>query len=266
MIDPLVPIPARLLESMDEGGGVRTLRFPWQDVAALRPGMGFKVTVFGFGETEAWVSEIGTDNVGVSVRDSDRVTHRILLIPPGQWLGLRGPHGNGFPTEGWPEGRIGLFSMDAGLVPQRALVNVLLAGGHGVFLAHLATDHENVVLGPSLDRAEAAGDQVEVVRASLGKAGARPLAEIVDETLLTSDHLATLRGAAVAGPRAFLKIVVDRLQKTQIRDRDIHILVNRNRTSGAGFSNQDLLGEVNVWQDGPVFGLDKLRDLSDDAL
>lgn len=266
MSDPLVPIPARLLESANEGGGARTLYFNWEDLGSLHPGMGFKVTVFGFGETDAWVSEIGEGRVGLSTREDDRVTQRILLIPPGQWLGLRGPHGNGFPTTGWPEGRIGLFSMDFGLVPQRALVNSLLAGGHGVLLAHVATDADNVVLGASLERAAEVGDQVEVVQASLGKAGTKPLAKVLDESILASQHLSSLRGAAVAGPRPFQRLVIERLQKTQIRDRDIHVLINRNRTSGAGLSNQDLLAEVNVWQDGPVFGLDKLRDLSDDAV
>ncbi|MCH7493979.1 hypothetical protein IIA16_04645 [bacterium] len=266
MIDPLVPVPARLLESADEGGGVRTLHFSWQDVGSLCPGMGFKVTVFGFGETDAWVSEIGENRVGLSVRDTDRVTHRILLIPPGQWLGLRGPHGNGFPKSGWPEGRVGLFSMDFGLVPQRALVNTLVAGDHDVLLAHLATDPGNVVLGSSLERAAAGGERVEVVRASLGREGVKQLAEVLDGAFLARGHLSALKSAAVAGPSAFLRLVVERLQKTQIRDRDIHVLVNRNRTSGAGFSNQDLLGRVNIWQRGPVFSLDKLRDLSNDAL
>ena len=264
MRDPLIPVPARLRESRNEGGGVRTLFFDWSNVGGLRPGMGFKIAVYGFGETDAWVSEIGEDNVGLAIWDRDRVSHRIGLIPEGQWLGLRGPHGNGFPLEDWPKGRIGLFTMDLGLVAMRPLVNALLAQGREVFLGHVTSNHKDVVLGAALERAEAAG--VSVMLSALDEAGTRPLEEILDKGILAPKVLANLGGAAVAGPREFERVVVKQLEGTQTRDKDIHILVNRNRTSGAGLSNQDLVGQVNIWQAGPVFSLDKLRDLADDVL
>lgn len=265
-MDPLVPAPARLVDHRDEGGGVRTLVFDWVDAEALRPGQNFKVSVFGLGETDAVVSEIGDGKVGISIRDVDPVTHRIYLIPPGQWLGLRGPHGNGFPLDGWPEGAVGLFSMDMGLVGQRPLVNALLAQGRQVVIAHLASKRGEMVLGDALERAAEAGEGVRVTTAFLDDAGTKPLADVLRESLLTSGVVDGIRAAVVAGPRAFEREVVARLERSNIRDRDIHVLVNRNYTTGAGWSNQDLLGGVNIWQAGPVFTLDSLRDLPLDAL
>ena len=66
-------------------------------------------------------------------------------------------------------------------------------------------------------------------------------------------------GVALSGNEDFQKAVCKTLEKTNIKDKNIQILFNRNFTSGMGWSNQDLYGATNVWKDGPVFTLSEVR-------
>ena len=260
MTDPLIPIAVQLLGTREEGGGVRTILFSRKGFPEMAPGQGFKISVFGKGETSGFISEVDEGTFGISLRDIDSVTNRIFLLSEGQWLGLRGPHGNGFPIEGWPEGKIGLLSMDMGLPAQRGLVSKLLEQGREVVISHLSTEDEPI-MAEALKSAGAEDSPVSVFLSKAGDRGDKEWEEFLGSTVLAPAVLKGMAGAAVSGPREFQHGVRRVLQKTAILDQNIHVLVNRNWTTGAGWSNQDLLAGVNLWLDGPVLTLSALRDL-----
>ncbi|MBC8515454.1 hypothetical protein H8D30_06335 [bacterium] len=266
MTDPLIPHIHSIESIQEEGGGVLTLFFSREGFSPITPGQGFKISVFGRGETTGVVSEVSKDCFGVSLQDVDSVTHRLFLLSEGQALGLRGPYGNGLPTEGWPEGKIGLFSMDMGLAAQRGLVNALLAQGKEVVITHLTTDKENPVLAKALEKASEESSPIQVHLIASKDRGNQPWETFLRDQIMKKKILQGMVGAAVGGTRPFQKVLMGILEKSRLRDKDIYFLVNRNWTTGLGWSNQDLLAGVNIWTRGPVFDLATLRDLSEDAL
>jgi NAD(P)H-flavin reductase len=60
----------------------------------FRPGQFFEISVFGAGEVPISIS-----SPLLSVRAAGYVTSLLHQLKPGDYIGLRGPLGNGFPME-----------------------------------------------------------------------------------------------------------------------------------------------------------------------
>ncbi len=93
------------------------------------PGQFTMLYAFGVGEIPISVSgdPFRQDRLVHTVRDVGAVSHAIAAARPGDVLGVRGPFGRGWLTDGWPRGDVVVVAGGLGLAPLRPVVYGLAA-------------------------------------------------------------------------------------------------------------------------------------------
>ncbi len=225
-------------ERVEETPTTVTLRFPYGPTAS--PGQFVMLWIPGDDELPMSLSYLDGPVKGVTVKAMGDTSRRVLGLPTGTRLGVRGPYGRGFD-----------------LSPRRILV---VAGGSGA-----------AVLAPAAEGAIRSGSRVSV---ALGATTARELlflerfrgmgAEIVvatDDGSLgtrgfvtgpTADWLDRERFDAVwtCGPEVMMRKVVEAGRK---RGVPTYCSVERHMKCALGMCDACALGPLHVCTDGPVF-------------
>jgi dihydroorotate dehydrogenase electron transfer subunit len=226
----------RILERRQETPSTVTLRF--DDPGAARPGQFVMIWIPGDDELPMSLSYVG-DRKGVTVKRMGETSGRILDLPVGTEVGIRGPYGNAFE-----------------LTPQRLLV---VGGGSGT-----------AVLAPAAEAARARGADVTVAL------GATTREELLFEDRLRPTangglHLATDDGSE--GLHGYVTEVAARLLQNGTYDDvwtcgpeimmrkviaaaggvPVHCSVERHMKCALGLCDACALGPYHVCVDGPVF-------------
>ncbi len=105
-----------------------TLRLERNQALGQHPGQFVEVSVFGIGEAPISVSSSPTRNgtFELCIRAVGDVTNALHRMGPGDWVGIRGPFGHGFPVEKM-RGKDLLFAAGGlGLAPLRSLIQFVL--------------------------------------------------------------------------------------------------------------------------------------------
>ena len=252
----LTPKVAKLTETSKEGA-VGSVSFEYSK--ELSAGQVFKIGTFGIGETSAWITDSEEGLATVSFLETNSITHKIMLLPKGECITLRGPFGNGFSFKDSGYKNILLINKDDGILSQKKLINELIQHGAEVTLMHFTSSPKKPIMKSSLEKACNAGESpINGHIIDMTKKGPQALDSFIAKEFKKT-NFSNIDGVALSGNEDFQKSVCKTLEKTNIKDKDIQILFNRNFTSGMGWSNQDLYGTTNIWKDGPVFTLSKVR-------
>ncbi len=105
MADVYLPQVAQIRQIEVETPTEKTFHFAWQDGEgfSFSPGQFVEVSVFGAGEAPFCIasSPAQTDAIQVTVRcyPEGAVTRALHQLEVGDYVGIRGPLGNGFPLE-----------------------------------------------------------------------------------------------------------------------------------------------------------------------
>jgi sulfhydrogenase subunit gamma (sulfur reductase) len=89
------------------------------------PGQFVQMSVFGYGEAPISIcsSPTRTQSFEVCVRSVGTVSKAIHELVPGDWVGIRGPYGRGFPTSELEGKDLLIVAGGIGLAPVRSLIN-----------------------------------------------------------------------------------------------------------------------------------------------
>ena len=252
----LQPQVVNLTESTKEGA-IGSVSFSCSK--ELSAGQVFKIGTFGIGETSAWVTDWEEGIATVSFLENNSVTHKIMLLPKGECITLRGPFGNGFPFAKKNYKKILLINKDDGILSQKKLINDLIQAGSDITLFHFTSSPKNPVMKSSLEKTcNNEESPVDGQIFDLTKKGPQDLNSFISKQL-EQHNFSAVDAVAISGDENFQQAISKTLEQTNIKDKDIYILFNRNFTSGMGWSNQDLYGVTNIWKDGPVFTLSEVR-------
>mgnify|MGYP006309602539 CR=1 FL=1 len=89
-----------------------------------KPGQFVQVSLFGYGEVPISVcsSPTRTDRFKLCVRPVGRVTDALYVASEGDWVGIRGPYGRGFPIRTMRNRDVLAVAGGFGLAPLRSLI------------------------------------------------------------------------------------------------------------------------------------------------
>ena len=249
----LVPKIANI-KNTERDGRLGSISFDFD--GDLKAGQVFKIGTFGKGETTAWVIDAEDKTATVSFLDNNPVTHKIMLLPKGECITVRGPFGNGFSL--LDERNILLISQDDGILSQKKLINDLLQNGNQVSLLHFTSFPKDIFMSSSLKKAVSDDSPINGEIIDMTKKGPQDLDTFI-KSCIKASYTSGINAVALSGNENFQQSVSRVLEKTAIKDKSIQILFNRNFVSGMGWSNKDLYGTTNIWKEGPVFTLDQVR-------
>jgi NAD(P)H-flavin reductase len=232
------------------------------------PGQFVQLWIPGAGESPISVCSGRTDGtIELCVRKAGRVTGALFNLVEGDWVGLRGPYGVGFPVEEYKGKDIVLIAGGLGIAPIRSLWQYILdrRDDFGKIVLIYGMRHSQQLLfrqemklllrRPDMHvyiaAEEVVGPDLPTVSWQLGRVtDMLKLAEIDDGFV-----------AAVCGPPVMYKFVVEELQAKGLSASQIWLSIERHMKCAVGKCGHCFVGGTFTCRDGPVFRMDSLRFL-----
>lgn len=228
------------------------------------PGQFVQLSVFGYGEAPISLCSSPTEkNFRLCVREVGTVSRAIHDLQPGDWVGIRGPYGRGFPVQEMEGRDLVMVAGGIGLAPLRSVINYVLdrRDRYGrLFVVYGARDPSAILFHEDIRSWEASPD-IEFFS----------IVDKPDETWTGRTGVVTLplrdlefdAGnpplAAVVGPPVMYKFVAAELLKKGLSGDDLYFSLERRFRCGIGKCGHCQLNDLYVCVDGPVFRFTDLK-------
>ncbi|PZM84109.1 MAG: oxidoreductase [Candidatus Melainabacteria bacterium] len=230
------------------------------------PGQFVQLWVPGVGESPISVcsGHVGA-TVELTVRKVGRVTSALFQMNEGDWVGLRGPYGNGFPVEAYRGKDLCLIAGGLGVAPIRSLWQYVLdhREDFGKITLIYGMRHSIDLLFRSEFKMLLRRRDMEVFIAAEELCGpALPpisvqLGRVTD--MIKAASLSPTVEVAVCGPPVMYKYVIDELKAKGIAESQIWLSLERHMKCGIGKCGHCFVGGAFACKAGPVFNLPQLR-------
>jgi NAD(P)H-flavin reductase len=270
-INPLLPVPARIIKIIDETGDVKNFHVATDEGRRpfdVKPGQLAMVSIPAVGEgmfSCTWQAE---NHLEFAIRRVGLLTDALHELEVGQQVGLRGPYGNGFPTEAC-QGKDMLFiGGGIGLAPVRSFINYcfkhredygkiqILYGARSkqdlCFKEELLDtwkQQPNTEVYVTIDREEPGWDgKVAFVPTYLREVNPAPEGRI----------------AVTCGPPIMIKLVLKALEEMGYQDTQVITTLEMRMKCGIGKCGRCNIASNYICLDGPVFYLDELKKLPEE--
>ncbi|NIM10666.1 MAG: hydrogenase [Candidatus Aminicenantes bacterium] len=265
----LVPVIARI-------NAVRTLTedtllfevtgFNDSTVPSYRPGQFMELSVFGIGECPISITSTPTrpEFLEFAVRKVGSVSGALHDLGAGDYIGLRGPFGNGFPIETMKGKDIFFIAGGIGLAPLRGLINYMLDNRDDfgtIDIVYGARTPELLCFSDEFETwKNAPRTQLHLTVDSEapgwdGNVGLVPT--VVKELNISWQG----RIAIACGPPIMIKFTLINLAEMGYPDESVITTLELKMKCGVGKCGRCNIGSKYVCMDGPVFRLSELKEL-----
>ncbi len=264
--NPYRPIKARLEEVITESPTIKTFVMEPEEEFSFQTGEFIELTLNGIGEAPFTPSSspFVKDRIEVTIMKAGYVTEKIHKMKEGEWLGIRGPYGRGYPVDRFYGKEILILGGGCGLAPIRSLLYTLIEIKdklEKVTLCYGSKTPEDCIYKPlfadlnkiekfesyrSVDIANGSWDgHVGVVTTLLDKISLHP-----EKTV-----------AVVCGPPIMMKFGTIRLLEMGFPEESIFLSMEKNMSCGLGKCGHCMMGSYFVCKDGPVFTYDEIKHI-----
>lgn len=265
---PFMPVRGiiRSIIPMVEDNVLFQISLPENSLEPLQPGQFVQLWVPGVGESPISVcSAYRHGKLELTVRKVGRVTSALLQMKEGDWVGLRGPYGVGFPVEEFKGKNVCLIAGGLGAAPMRSVCQYLLdrREEYGRITLIYGMRHSNDLLFRAELTLLLARKDLEVFIAAEELDGpelppiALQLGRVTDMVKLA--HITPDFEVAVCGPPIMYSYVIDELKKKGVAESNIWLSLERQMKCGIGKCGHCFVGGLLTCKAGPVFNLSKLR-------
>ena len=268
------PRPARIEALRDETPTERTftLNFGGGEEFRFGPGQFVEVSVFGQGEAPFCItsSPARTDAIQITVRryPGGLVSSALHSLATGDYVGVRGPLGNGFPVEQFVGRDLLFVAGGIGLPAIRASILYVLehrSSYRNVTLLYGARTAADRVYTDDLAAWAASPDivcQQTVDMKNEGDDWDGPVGLIT--TLFPPLELdAPNTTAIIVGPAVMYPFVVAECRQKGIRDEDLYFSLEAQMKCGVGKCGHCTMKHKYICLDGPVFTYTQMREMQE---
>ena len=270
--EPLyTPVSARIAKVRPQTAleKVFTVELPEGLSLGHRPGQFVEVSVLGVGEAPISISSSPSRSNGsfeLCVRKVGDVTNALHRLQPGDFVGIRGPFGRGFPFEKF-RGKDVLFAPGGlGLAPLRSLINQVM--------------DERAMFGRVIILYGARNPSELLFKDELEQWGARPDVELMvtvdkgDETWSGNVGVITTLFRKISinprntvgitcGPPVMYRYVLMEFFGKGISEGNIYLSLERRMKCGVGKCGHCQINNVYACQSGPVFPYLEIKGLEE---
>ncbi len=271
LISAMVPAAARVLRRQVEYDEVVTLEVerPATLTKEFLPGQFNMLYVFGVGEIA--VSHSGhpfhQDRIVHTIRAVGKVSRALILLKPGDWLGIRGPYGTPWPIDHAKGQNLIVVAGGLGLAPLRPVLYEVSSAKdayRSMRLIYGTRDPSSILYQSQFEGGPwAEFGQVTVDSANLDWQG--NVGVVTD--LISADTLDTENAVAlICGPEVMMRFSANALIDLGMREDRIYVSLERNMKCAVKQCGRCQFGPYFVCRDGPVasFGqVDKLLKIAE---
>jgi NAD(P)H-flavin reductase len=269
--NPYKPMPATVVEVIEETGNIRTLRVVLDDAAAMRafsyePGQVGQLSVFGAGESTFVINSPPSqkDYLQFSVMRAGEVTAAIHRLSPGDKVGVRAPLGNHFPWQDWKGKDIFFVGGGIGMAPIRTVMLHLLerkADYGNISLLYGARSPRDMAYSYELQGWLDNPDLNCTLCIDQPFEGWPHKVGLIPNVLLELAPKAENCVAVLCGPPIMIKFTVQALEKLGFAPENIVTTLEKRMKCGIGICGRCNIGGRYVCVDGPVFTWKQLQEL-----
>lgn len=263
-VDPMVPVPHRVVSRVVEAPNVVTLHVVpvGRALRATKPGQFMMLWVFGIGEVPISVSQTGTDgSLEFTVQAVGATSRATTEAHVGDLVGLRGPFGTSWPLAEATGRDVVVMAGGLGLAPLRMAIDRLVLGHHtprSVTVLVGARQPSNLLFPSDLARWAGNGATVRTTVDTADRSWHGAVGTVT--TLLDREEvLADL--AFVCGPEVMMSASARALNKRGLASDHIHVSLERNMHCGIAHCGRCQLGPLLLCRDGAVVRWDHAADL-----
>jgi len=266
--DPYRPIKTKVEKVITESPLIKTFVLRPETPIPFRTGQFIEFTIPGLGEAPFTPSSDPNirDQFDVTIMKAGLVTGVIHELEPGATVGLRGPYGKGYATDGMAGKDILILGGGVGLAPLRSLLYQLYSEPEKhkrIVLCYGAKSPEDIIYKSQIDEWRKL-PQVEVHQsidkpADGWKHSVGVVTVLLDKEKLKIDPKTSI--AVVCGPPIMMKFGTLKLLELGYQDHQIYLSMEKNMSCGIGKCGHCRLGPYYVCKDGPVFTYDQIKGL-----
>lgn len=232
------------------------------------PGQFVQLWIPGAGEAPISVCSGEIDGgFELCVRKTGRVTDALFNLNEGDWVGIRGPYGMGFPVDEYRGKDLVLIAGGLGIAPIRSLLQYILDRREefGKLTLIYGMRHSQQLLFRQelkvllrrkdmhvyIAAEEVVGPDLPSVSWQLGRVTDMIKLAEIDQGFLS----------AICGPPVMYKYVVNELIAKGLNDNSIWLSLERHMKCAVGKCGHCFVGGTFTCREGPVFRMDTLRFL-----
>jgi len=259
------PVPAKLVEVIDETPTIKTLICMPDEPLPFRAGQFMQLTLPGVGEAPFTPSSSPrqADQIAITILRAGAITELLHACHPGQELGLRGAFGKGYPVEKTEGKDVLVVGGGVGLAPLRSLILVLLDNLEGVnrlSIKYGAKCMEELLYRSEYDSWQA-HDKVDFeCTIDNPQEGWDGRTGVVTTLLTDLDIDKSNCLVFVCGPSIMLKFVTLALTDDGVAPKQIYLSMNRRMSCGMGLCGRCNIGPYYLCKDGPDINYAKIKD------
>ncbi len=270
-INPYLLQEAEILERIDEAAGIFTLRLRFSDAALQRaytfqPGQFNMVYLYGVGEVAiSIVSDPRDEHIfDHTIRVVGRVTRGLAQLQTGQYIGIRGPFGRGWPLHESQGRDVLIVTGGLGCAPTISVINYVLnrRERYGRLIIMQGVKHANDLLWRERYAQWAKQPDTQVIIAADEGVSIWPwhVGRVTD--LFDSIHLDPAHTTAMmCGPEGMMHAAVQQLTQRGMDEASIYLSMERNMQCAVGHCGHCQYGGKFVCKDGPVFSFPEVKEL-----
>ncbi len=255
MRNPYLPEVVPIREVIEETCDTKTFRIATH--LLFNPGQFVELSVFGYGEAPISISGGGDGYLDLTIRAVGNVTNRIHRMKAGDYVGIRGPFGNGWPLEKAKGKNLLIVAGGIGLAPLKPVVEYVCRHREEfkmVTLLYGARRPSLMLFKYKFREWEKFMDLLLTVdepeEGWKGHVGV--VTTLCDKIKHRSDTITLM-----CGPPIMMKYTSMVLIELGFPPSEIYLSLERNMKCGIGICGHCAVGGVYVCRDGPVFSLNK---------
>lgn len=268
---PFMPTKAILRSIVPLSPDNYLFEFTWDgesELSECKPGQFVQMWIPGVGEAPISVCSGSIDgSLELCIRRTGRVTNALYQLAEGEWVGLRGPYGTGFPVDFYEGKDLVIIAGGLGVAPIRSLWQhilmhrekfgkLILVYGmrHSIDLL-FKNEFKNLLRRRDMEVYIAAedvvGPELPTVSFQIGR-----VTDMLNQAAITPEFQ-----AAICGPPIMYKYAVAELHGKGLPSANIWLSLERHMKCGIGKCGHCFAGGRFTCRDGPVFCLSDLNML-----
>jgi len=250
----MIPVKSRIIDIYKETDDIKTFIVEKTINEDPVPGQFYEIYVRDAGEIPISIAS-WNDGLIFSVKRVGAVTEKLHKLVKGDYIGLRGPYGNGFPEH---RRFTVLIAGGIGLPPARSYIEYWLSkGAKDMQLLYGARTPSDIVYKKLLDYWSNYIDvQITVDRGDSTWDGNVGVVTTIFNRIKNKDA-----DFLIIGPEIMMKFSIIELKKMGVSDDNIYLSMERRMKCGFGICGHCNIGRYYVCKDGPVFRYSTIKDI-----
>ncbi len=265
--NPYKPIPAELLDVIEESGTIKTFVLRPEKPIPFEAGQFIEMEVPGVGEAPFTPSSSPavSEQMDVTVMRVGKVTETLHDLSPGATLGLRGPLGKPYPVDTeFRDKELVVIGGGVGLAPLRSLLFALLdrIDTYKKVVVRFGARSPGDIIYKELMRKWMTDSPLEMVISVDADDTGEWKGPVGVVTTILDDLPVDVSNALaiVCGPPIMMKFATFKLVELGFADSRIYLSMEKNMSCGIGKCGHCRLGPHFVCEEGPVMKYSEIKN------